>query len=635
MPENWFLYGIIIGLVALIFSLYWKGIQWKKEKDLFYHGDFVQNDTARDLILNNLPLGICLVSKKGRIIWFNHLFSFLIGKEVVPNADFSTAFPGFVLKQQVRSEKGQELFKKSGLDNLGGKTFCFKTQKFFLYDEEVYLFICQDFTEEIKRAIGNKRYMPVFILVQIDNRAEVLKSMTDEAKPYLQGVIERAFAEWVGKFEGFLSQMGEDRYLIIFTQRSLKEVEKERFTILDKIREIEAGNEVPLTISLGVGMGEDRISSLSRLAQSALDLAQERGGDQAVVKSPEKAWFYGGKSMAAEKKTQVKARITANTLKEMILKSSQVMIMGHEMADYDSLGAAVGIFKATQDLGKKAWIVKDADNPAVDKLFKLLPSSFSNSLVRGQEAARKMQPGTLLVVVDTHKSSLLPEPSLLKTAAKLVVLDHHRRGEEFISEVDLVYLESYASSSCELVTELLQYMDEQVEIGKEEATALLAGITVDTKNFIYQTGVRTFVAASYLRSRGADSAVVQKLLQEDLKTVIQKAEVISKARILYGEIALSTSIEPSATAQLLAAKAADSMLNIIGVNGAIVLWPFAEGVAISARSNGKINVQTIMERLGGGGHLTIAAAKLPDSLEEAEKQLLNVLEDVFQKEVTK
>lgn len=633
MRLDWLLYSIILSLAVLGLALYRKDLRWKSEKELLYHRDM---DAVRELLLNNLPLGICLVSKKGRIIWYNHLFSFLTGENIETGEDFRVIFPSFVLNQEETpsKEKEQELFKTPGIHNINGKTLFFRTQKIFL-QEEVYLFICQGFTEEIRAYIGHKGYLPVFILIQMDNRAEVLKSMTDDAKPLLLSAIESVFLEWVGKFEGFLSQTGEGRYLIILSQWGLKQIAKERFTILDKIREIEAGNEVPLTISMGVGAGEDSISSLSRLAQSALDLAQERGGDQAVVKYPGKTRFYGGKSMTLEKKTRVKTRLTADTLKEMIINSSQILIMGHEMADYDSLGSALGIFKAARDLGKEAWIIKDAVNPALDKLFQIVSNGFSEYLVKAQEAPRKMIPGTLLVVVDTHKPSLLPEPGLLKTAAKIAVIDHHRRGEEFIPEAGLIYLESYASSSSELVTELLQYMGARVEIGKVEATALLAGITVDTKNFIYQTGVRTFAAASYLRSMGADPAAVQKLLQDDLKTVIQKADVISKTRILYGEIALSASGEPSPEAQLLAAKAADSMLNIIGVNGVFVLWPFGEGVAISARSNGKINVQTIMERLGGGGHLTVAAAQLPGSLEEVEEKLLNVLEEVFQEGVTK
>ncbi|HHY05610.1 MAG TPA: hypothetical protein GX532_01340 [Clostridia bacterium] len=479
--------------------------------------------------------------------------------------------------------------------------------------------------------IKEDQQVPVIALAQIDNWFEVLKFMPEDAQAQLLRALEGTLREWVEGLGGYLSRLAEGRYLLVFMSRGLKQAEQEQFKILDSIRALGKGNKTPLTLSLGVGKGEISLSRLGDLAQVALDLAQERGGDQAVVKLPGKVHFYGGKSLTREKRTKVKARLTARAFKEMILQASQVVIMGHEMADYDSLGAALGVFKAVRDLGKNAWIIRDAYNPALDKLMALFPDEVKGYLFKSGEVLHKIPEGALLVVVDTHKPSLLPEPNLLTEVAEIVLIDHHRRGEEFIEKATLVYVESYASSTCELVTELLQYMGEEVKIGPEEATALLAGIIVDTKNFVYQTGVRTFAAAAYLRSKGADPTGVQKLLQDDLQTVIQKAEVISRTRLLYGEVAVSVGSIPAADAQLLAAKAADSMLNIAGVNAAFVLCPFEVGVAISARSNGKINVQTIMEKLAGGGHLTIAATQLPGTLEEAEEQLLNVLEEVFQK----
>ncbi|MGI6587969.1 MAG: DHH family phosphoesterase [Peptococcia bacterium] len=604
MPLSWV--GPLLFIVLLLSVFYLLG---KKGQSLL----IARTSNKYELLLNNLPLGLCLLDKTGKVIWTNSLFSFLTGKKVVSGEDYP------------------ELLHTPGLHNLGGKPFYFVTRELFLAEEKTYLLTCQDLSEEIRLYTEQKGYLPVIALAQIDNWLEVLKFMPEDAKPHLLGALERTLREWVESWGGYLSRLTEDRYLLIFMQWGLRRAEQERFKILDLIRALDVGNKIPFTLSLGIGKGEERLSRLGYLAQTALDLAQERGGDQAVIKLPGKVHFYGGKSLTMEKRTKVKARLTADALKEMILHSSQVIIMGHEMADYDSLGAAIGVFKAVRDLGKKAWIIRDTRNPALDKLMDLIPYEAKTYLYKPSEALRKMPEDTLLVVVDTHKPSLLPEPTLLSAVAKVVLIDHHRRGEEFIENAALVYVESYASSTCELVTELLQYMGEEITIGQAEATALLAGITVDTKNFIYQTGVRTFAAASYLRSRGANPTAVQKLLQDDLQTVIQKAEVISRARILYGEIAVSSGSVPSADAQLLAAKAADTMLNIAGVNAAFVLWPFEVGVAVSARSNGKINVQTIMEKLAGGGHLTIAAAQMSCALAEAEEQLLNVLEEVFQK----
>lgn len=570
----------------------------------------------QELLLNNLPLGICLLSKTGLIIWANPLFSFLTGKKLVSGEEYP------------------ELLHMPTLRNSEGKLLYFETQQLLGAEEKIVLLTCQDLSEQLRLYTKEKGYLPVLALVQIDNWGEVLKIMPEDAQPHLLGAVERTLREWVEKFEGFISRIAEDRYLIVFMQWGLRQAEKEHFTILDRIRALELGNEIPLTLSLGIGRGEERLTRLGNLARTALDLALERGGDQVVVKYPGKVRFFGGKSLTMEKRTKVKARLMAHSLKELFLQSSQVMIMGHEMADLDSLGASLGLFKAARSLGKKTWLLRDKNNvpnPVTARLLALFPPEVRAYLVKPAEALRKMQKGTLVVVVDTHKPSLLPAPELLSAAEKVVVIDHHRRGEEFLDNPLLVYLESYASSTCELVTELLQYMGEEIKIGKEEATALLAGIIVDTKNFIYQTGVRTFAAASYLRSLGADPKTIQMLLQDDLQIVLQKAEVISKARILYGEVAVSSSTESSADAQLLAAKAADAMLNIAGVNAAFVLWPLESKVAISARSNGKINVQAIMEKLEGGGHLTVAATQVAGPLEVAEKQFLNVLEEVFQK----
>lgn len=608
MPGYWLMYLIIVFLIIIVLYLLWeKGKGSYEYKALF----------------NDLPLGACLVDQQGKVLWFNQLFSFQTGIKPEVGEVFTQKYP--------------ESLVKPGINNWAKRLLYFVIQQIIWHGQEVSLYLCQDLTEEVRLFTGEKVDLPVLIMAQLDNRVEVLQIVNEEQKPYLIGAIERTLAEWVENLHGFLCQTGESRYLIFITSGQLMRAEREHYNILDKIREINEGNSLPLTLSMGIGVEEQgRLSELGRLAQAALDLAQERGGDQVVRKSPEKVLFFGGKSLSREKRTKVKTRLTAEALRELILHASQVMIMGHAMADYDSMGACLGLFKAVQDLGKKGWIVKDVRNPMVDRLLELFPCNASSNLLKAGEAWRKMQENTLLIVVDTHKPVLLPEPGLVKKAAKIAVIDHHRRGEEYIEQAELLYLETYASSSCELVTELLQYIGEEVKLGKEEASVLLAGMTVDTKNFIYQTGARTFAAAAYLRKMGADPTAVQKLQQDDLPSVIQQAEVISKARIIYGEIVLSTGTEPSGEAQLLAAKAADAMLNISGVNGSFVLWPFTDGVvAISARSNGKFNVQVIMERLGGGGHLTIAAAQVPGTVTEVEELLLNALEEVFRKgEVT-
>ncbi|PKM88063.1 MAG: recombinase RecJ [Firmicutes bacterium HGW-Firmicutes-12] len=484
--------------------------------------------------------------------------------------------------------------------------------------------------EHKRRMFKHKDIQPVLAIMQYDNLLEVFKTMEEENKPYILGTLERNLSEWANSLDGYLSRTGEGNYLLFLTEWGYKQAEKTRFSILDKTREIEMGNDLPITISLGIGIREDNINELGRLAQSALDIALDRGGDQVVVKTPTNIKFYGGKSISIERRTKIKARATADALKNMIFKASQVIVMGHEMADFDSLGASFGIAKAANDLGKKVFIVIDDYNQATDHILAIYPQkTYPGMLVRARDVESKVVKKTLLIIVDTHKPSLLPNQRILSLVSQIVIIDHHRRGEEFIGDARLVYLETYASSTSELVTELLQYLGEQVEIGKAEATALLAGITVDTKHFMIQTGVRTFEAASYLRSMGADPAVVHKMLNDDIYTVVKKAEVLRNVRILYGKIALGVYREKSHDAQLMAAKTADAMLNIASISASFVIWPHHEGVAVSARSNGEINVQTIMEELGGGGHLNVAAAKLEESLEEVEKRLLLQIEAQF------
>ncbi len=470
----------------------------------------------------------------------------------------------------------------------------------------------------------------VMVFMRLDNLTEVLKDMTEEAKPHLVGALEIALTEWVLSFEGYHQRTGEGSYIVYFTLRGFHYAEKQRFTILEKIRDIDLGNDMPLTVSIGVGMSACNPAELGYLAQSALDLALERGGDQVVIKTPEKTRFFGGKSKGVEKRSKVRARVTALALKELIERSSQVVVMGHEMADYDSLGSALAVASLAGDLGKKACVIVDDRNYATDKLLAVLSPDISRTgLVKARDASEKLKSNTLLVVVDTHKPSLLPLPGLLKSAEYIAIIDHHRRGVEYIEDARLVYIESYASSTCELITELLPYFQGQVALGKDIATALLAGIIVDTQNFMLRTGVRTFEAASYLRNLGADPMAFRQLFQDDLATVIRKAEVLRTARVLYGRIALGVSAEKSADAQLMAAKTANTMLNIAGVDASFVLWPFEGGVAISARSNGEINVQIIMEKLNGGGHLTVAAAQVNDTIANTEDSLLKILEESF------
>jgi c-di-AMP phosphodiesterase-like protein len=374
---------------------------------------------------------------------------------------------------------------------------------------------------------------------------------------------------------------------------------------------------------------------LGHWAQSSLDFALGRGGDQAAVKVGQRQSFYGGKSSAVEKRTRVRARVVAHALRDLIRESDNVMIVGHKMPDMDSLGAAVGVLKAAQMFNKEAFIVLEGVNPAIQKMMEMLREEerIAKRFITPEQALGLVDSGTLLVVVDTHKASMVKEPKLLTLTDKIVVVDHHRRGEEFINNAILIYMEPYASSACELVTELLQYIHDRIMLDVRESTALLAGITVDTKSFSLRTGSRTFEAASFLRRNGADSMLIQRMLKEDLAEYVKKAEMIKHAEIVYDHIAIAVTEQGRQYSQLLIAQSADTLLNMTDVLASFVIGERQDGlIGVSARSLGHMNVQIVMERLGGGGHLTNAAAQMEGTVAEVAQRLRQVLEDIDKEE---
>ncbi|HEY0827837.1 MAG TPA: DHH family phosphoesterase, partial [Bacilli bacterium] len=368
---------------------------------------------------------------------------------------------------------------------------------------------------------------------------------------------------------------------------------------------------------------------------TSLDIALGRGGDQAAVKVGQRLAFYGGRSNAVEKRTRVRARVISHALRDLIKESDRVVIMGHLNPDMDAIGAAIGVLKATQISNKDAYIVLDGVNPSIHHLMEQIDDheNLKKWFVTPDQALHMTNQRTLVVVVDTHRASMVVEPRILQQTPRIVVVDHHRRGEEFIDDAILVYLEPYASSTCELVTELLQYIHERISLDVLEATALLAGIVVDTKSFSLRTGARTFEAASFLRRNGADSNLIQRMLKEDLKEFIKKAEVIKHAEVIYNHIALAVSEPNRKHSQLLIAQVADTLLNMTDMVASFVISERTDGlISISARSLGQINVQVVMERLGGGGHLTNAAAQLEGTLEEATTKLKQVLKEMDEEE---
>ncbi|MGI6711338.1 MAG: DHH family phosphoesterase [Bacillota bacterium] len=575
-------------------------------------------------ILNYLPWGILILDIQGNILWRNKIIQRIMHKDKL--------FKGKVM----RFLSETELSRSTGMPK-GGKTFqlalghkiyrvdCYQlkanTRWFFLVLKDVTEPVClEQFHQDEKPAIG---------FIQIDNFSETVLEVDDEKRPVLLGEIDRILTEWVTKMEGYLRKFSEDKYLFLVNRGALRESQKNHFDIMDRVREISMGNKIPITLSIGIGTGEEMIIDLSKLAHLGLDLALGRGGDQVALKWPDKVLFYGGKSDAVEKKTKVKARVVAYTLKHYIEKASDVVVMGHESSDLDSAGSALGVALIALNLGKQVCLSLDNSTGALDKLYEIVEGypKYADIFVNEKEVIHWMNSNTLLVICDTNKPSLLVEPAVLSKANTVILIDHHRRSEEFIHEAKLVYTEPYASSTSELVAEILQYLGEEITVDPLVASVLLAGITVDTKNFIFQTGVRTFEAASFLRRSGAETGLVRKLLRDDFDTVLERAQVVQNSQIMFNRIAVGVLDRIVPHNAIIAAQTADMLLTVENIIASFVLYAVSGGVNISGRSNGDLNVQVLLEQLGGGGHLSVAGAQLKGvTLDQAKEKLRSVIQ---------
>ena len=473
---------------------------------------------------------------------------------------------------------------------------------------------------------------PVVAILMVDNYEELMKACPENRRSAVVAALEEKLNDWAADSGGLILGYDRDRYLFLFEEKSYPGFVERRFSVLDSVREVVAGEGVAATLSIGVGRDADSFDGLFKNATLALEMALSRGGDQAVVKDKLNFSFYGGRSKTTEKRTKVKSRVMANALGELIEDARQVYVMGHKYADMDALGAAAGICAIARKKGKKAQIVMDTGNNAVHPMLHKLQEQpeYSGAFITGSEAFLKAQADTLLVVVDTNRPQSVESEGLLESCNRVAVIDHHRRGSSYIEKMALNYHEPYASSASELVTELLQYLIEPADLLRAEAEALLAGIVLDTKNFTNRTGGRTFEAAAYLRRAGADTQEVQRIFQSDLKSMISRYGIIRQAELYREDLAIAALDEEYD--RVTAAKAADEMLTLKGVQASFVLYKKGDGVYISARSLGEVNVQVIVEALGGGGYSTTAGGELADrTVAQAKEQLLAAIDDYFDK----
>ncbi|MFC7751105.1 DHH family phosphoesterase [Paenibacillus thermoaerophilus] len=571
-------------------------------------------------VFNELPIGIVLYDESGEIEWHNPFVSRIFDTDSLIGRPLTEVFPGLRNKKDKDGKHELEIESKVYLAQV-------KAEERLVYITDItQQSVLQKRYEEEKLSIG---------LVVLDNLDEVSQGMDDQTRSLLMAKVTGEITNWANKYGMLLRRTSSDRFLLLLNQQTLKALEASRFEILDDVRELTSEQKVPLTLSIGVSAGFDKLTELGQMAQMSLDMALGRGGDQAAVKVGPRMSFYGGKSNAVEKRTRVRARVISHALRDLIRESDKVVIMGHRNPDLDSLGAAIGVLKAVHLSQKEGYIVLEDINPSIEKLMGLIQEDekLSKWFISPEDALTIMNGRTLAVVVDTHKASMLAEPKLVQLASRIVVVDHHRRGEEFIQEPTIIYLEPYASSTCELVTELLQYFNDRISMDAIEATALLAGIVVDTKSFSLRTGARTFEAASFLRRHGADTVIIQHLLKEDLEEYVLKSEIVKHAQMLYRRVALAVAEPGRKYPQLLIAQAADTLLNMSGVEASFVIAERTDGrIGISARSSGQINVQVIMEKLGGGGHLTNAAVQIDCTLAEAERQVVSAIDQFVREE---
>jgi cyclic-di-AMP phosphodiesterase len=619
--------ALVIYAVLLVYNF--KNSKVKKDEWKKFIEDFSsQLDIATRSTLIKLPFPLMIVSDKANIVWYNQNASSMLEGEDILGRDIGEVVKEFNIRQ-VLNEKRNE-FKHVSLKNnyYDIYTSIVNTSENKNREENIILLYFYEVTEQINLQKSIDDNKASVMMIEVDNLDEVIKSTSEDKKPLLIAEIERALNNYSQNLKSIFKKYSDNKYILVTQDKYIQSEVEKKFEILDTIREINQSNTLAVTLSVGVGRNGETLQDNYSFALSAKELALGRGGDQVVVKNVEKLSFYGGKTKEVEKRTKVRARVIAHALVDLIKGSDNIFVMGHKNPDMDCFGAAVGINSAVRLLNKSCSIILDNKNSAINTVFEKFNTNedYKDSFVNAEEVRQSLTEDSLLIIVDVHNKGYVLDYELVKEFKKIVIIDHHRRATDAIEGVLLSYIETYASSTSELVTEMLQYMIENPKIKPIEAEVLLAGICVDTKNFYFKTGVRTFEAAGFLRKLGADTIDIKKLFAENLDTYLKKAEIIKHAKVVNG-IAIAT-CPPEIEDTVLAAQAADELLNITGIQASFVLVTIDDEILISGRSLGEVNVQLIMEALGGGGHMTMAGTKLEAvTMEEALEKLQNTIDE--------
>lgn len=571
-----------------------------------------------------MPYGIMLVNEQFVIEWANPYLHQITGQDSLIGEEVSSLSDSFYrfMKPEELTEQVIEIRNR-------------KYSVMFKPENQLFYFI--DVTEQLQIEEKYNADRTVIAILFIDNYDEITQMMDDQGRSMTNSMVTSIINDWAAEYDVFIKRVASDRFIAVLNESTLEQLEQKKFAILDKIREKTLQKNLTFTLSIGVGTGSQSLIELGTLAQSGLDLVLGRGGDQVAIKEPTgKLRFYGGKTNPVEKRTRVRARVISHALRDLIQESDRVFIMGHKYPDMDSIGAAIGVSKMAVMNSREGYIVLNFNelNGSVSRLMSEIESNTElyERFITPEDVLAKITPNSLLVVVDTHKPSMVIDSRLLQRTEKLVVIDHHRRGEEFMINPTLVYMEPYASSTAELVTELLEYQPQTSRLTMLESTALLSGIIVDTKSFTLRTGARTFEAASYLRTNGADTMLIQRLLKEDVDTYVERAKIIQTVQFVQPNIAIAHGEEQKPYDSVLIAQTSDILLTMKDISASFVIAYRTDGlIGISARSLGDLNVQLVMEKLGGGGHLTNAAAQLEEaSIENVKTKLSNAIIEVLE-----
>ncbi|MCR4673769.1 MAG: DHH family phosphoesterase [Lachnospiraceae bacterium] len=635
--------SLIVTVIYLFITLgVYKGNKKRLSDEII--GFAVQYGTVQSRLLKNFQVPYAILDGEGKMFWMNEQFSELTGKDVRYQKSITSIFKEITRESIERAETDQFVIQVEYEDRIYDAIL--EKMNFEIEGEDIkqpgdpllversgslIAVLLQDVTdfEQLKKTNEEEQMVPVFCYV--DNYEETMESVDEVKRSMLTAVLDRNISRYFREVDGIIRKIEKDKYFVVLKKKGLQELKENKFSILEDIQTVKIGTDNVFTLSIGIGINGSTYTQRAEYARAAIDMALGRGGSQVVIKDNKDVSYYGVRGREMEKNTRVKARVKAQALREMMEGREKVLVMGHSISDADALGAAVGVYCCARDLGKSCQIVLNTITSSLRPLVETFTEDMGyprDMFVSSEEALMIVDPDTLVVVVDTNRPNYTECPQLLNRGNGVVVFDHHRQGSEQITNPLLSYIEPYASSACEMITEVLQYFSDDIKINPIEADCIYAGILIDTNNFMTKTGVRTFEAAAYLRRNGAEVTRVRKLLREDMGAYKARAEVVRHAEVYHGSFAISVcNARDTESPTIVGAQAANELLNIVGIKASFVLTEYQKKIFVSSRSIDEIDVQLIMERLGGGGHLNVAGAQIENSsVNEVKRRIEDIID---------